>query len=412
MKLKKIKIQRQRGIKVVKVPSSGTQIAKHLGEGLLGKIYPRGKVLAILQKQQLASKRVRSLPNDALIYYVISMGIFMTQSTREVLKSLAEGIKLLDPQRPLTLAGKSAIIRARNRLGAGPLKALWEETSQLIGNMRQQGCFYRGLRLMAIDGSTLDVPNSSQNRDYFGKQNSSRGEMAFPQLRFVALCECGPHAIHSVAIGKYHQGENTLANSLIKNLTPGMLCLADRLFFSFHFWKEASATGADLLWRVRNNSVLPREQIFSDGSYLSTIYASTKDRLHKTNGINVRIIEYQVSKQKENAYILMTTLLDEKTFPARELAKLYPQRWEVELMFDEMKTHLKDGKTLLRSQSPEMILQELYGLLLAYRAVRTMMNAAAQRAQIDSDRLSFTESFNIIRRKLVAMPALSPSGNI
>jgi IS4 transposase len=126
----------------------------------------------------------------------------------------------------------------------------------------------------------------------------------------------------------------------------------------------------------------------------------------------VRIIEYQVSKQKENAYILMTTLLDEKTFPARELAKLYPQRWEVELMFDEMKTHLKDGKTLLRSQSPEMILQELYGLLLAYRAVRTMMNAAAQRAQIDSDRLSFTESFNIIRRKLVAMPALSPSGNI
>jgi len=158
--------------------------------------------------------------------------------------------------------------------------------------------------------------------------------------------------------------------------------------------------------------VLPREQIFSDGSYLSTIYASTKDRLHKINGINVRIIEYQVSKQKENAYVLMTTLLDEKTFPARELAKLYPQRWEVELMFDEMKTHLKDGKILLRSQSPEMILQEFYGLLLAYRAVRTMMNEPAQRAQIDSDRLSFTESFNIIRRKLVAMPAFSPSGNI
>ena len=278
--------------------------------------------------------------------------------------------------------------------------------------MRQQGCFYRGLRLMVIDGSTLDVPDSSQNRDYFGKQNSSRGEMAFPQLRFVALCECGPHAIHSVAIGKYHQGESTLAKSLIKNLMPGMLCLADRLFFSFHFWKEASASGADLLWRVRNNSVLPREEILSDGSYLSTIYSSTKDRRHKINGIKVRIIEYQASKQKENAYVLMTTLLDEKTFTARELAKLYPQRWEVELMFDEMKTHLKDGKTLLRSQSPEMILQELYGLLLAYRAVRTMMNTAAQRPQIDSDRLSFTESFNIIRRKLVAMPALSPSGNI
>ena len=112
----------------------------------------------------------------------------MTQATREVLKSLAGGSKLLDPQRPLALAGKAAIIRARKRLGARPLKALWEETSQLIGSMRGQGCFYRCLRLMAIDGSTLDVPDSSQNRDYFGKQNSSRGEMAYPQLRFVALC--------------------------------------------------------------------------------------------------------------------------------------------------------------------------------------------------------------------------------
>lgn len=412
MKTKKTKTQRKKGIKVTTLPSSGNQIAAHLGEGPLGKIYPREKVLSILQEQQLASKRVRSLPNDALIYYVISMGIFMTQATREVLKSLAEGIKLLDPQRPLALAGKAAIVRARKRLGAAPLKALWEETSQLIGSIGQQGCFYRGLRLMAMDGSTLDVPDSPKNEAYFGKQDSSRGKMAFPQLRFVALCECGPHAIHSVAVGKYLQSENALAKLLLKDFSKGMLCLMDRLFFSFHFWREASATGADLLCRVKKSLILPAEKILSDGSYLSTIYASTKDRRHKVNGIKVRIIKYQISKQNESNYILMTTLLDEKTFPARELANLYPQRWEIELMFDEMKTHLKDGRTLLRSQSPEMVLQEFYGILLAYRAVRRMMNTAAQRARIDSDRLSFTESFNIIRRKLVAMPALSPSGNI
>jgi len=411
MRTKKSKKQKKK-IKVIKLPNSGRQIAKHLDEGPLGKVYPHEKVLSILQRQKLASKRVRGLPNDALIYYVIAMGIFMTQATREVLKSLAEGIKLLDPQSPLVVVGKAAIIRARKRLGVAPLKALWEETSELIGKIGQRGCFYNGLRLMAVDGSTLDVPDSPENKAYFGKQDSSRGEMAFPQLRFVALCECGPHAIHSVAVGKYLESENALAKKLLKNFSKGMLCLMDRLFFSFKFWEQASATGADLLWRVRNNSVLPVEKALSDGSYLSTIYASPKDRRHKINGIKVRIIKYQISKQKEDSYILMTTLLDEKALPARELAKLYPQRWEIELMFDELKTHLKDGKTLLRSKSPEMIFQEFYGLLLAYRAVRTMMNAAAQRARIDSDRLSFTESFNIIRRKLVAMPALSPSGNI
>jgi len=411
MRTKKSKKQKKK-IKVIKLPNSGRQIAKHLDEGPLGKVYPHEKVLSILQRQKLASKRVRGLPNDALIYYVIAMGIFMTQATREVLKSLAEGIKLLDPQSPLVVVGKAAIIRARKRLGVAPLKALWEETSELIGKIGQRGCFYNGLRLMAVDGSTLDVPDSPENKAYFGKQDSSRGEMAFPQLRFVALYECGPHAIHSVAVGKYLESENALAKKLLKNFSKGMLCLMDRLFFSFKFWEQASATGADLLWRVRNNSVLPVEKALSDGSYLSTIYDSPKDRRHKINGIKVRIIKYQISKQKEDSYILMTTLLDEKAFPARELAKLYPQRWEIELMFDELKTHLKDGKTLLRSKSPEMIFQEFYGLLLAYRAVRTMMNAAAQRARIDSDRLSFTESFNIIRRKLVAMPALSPSGNI
>lgn len=394
------------------MPNKGNEIATHLKEGPLGKVYPHQKILNILQKQQLASKRVRGLPNDALIYYVISMGIFMTQATQEVLKSLAEGIKLLNPENPLVVVGAAAIARARKRLGLAPLKALWEETSELIGKIGQKGCFYNGLRLMALDGSILDVPDSPKNEAYFGKQNSSRGKMAFPQLRFVALCECGPHSIYSVAVGKYLESENALAKLLLKDLSKSMLCLMDRLFFSFKFWQQASATGAELLWRVRNNLVLPIEKTLSDGSYLSSIYASEKDRRHEINGIKVRIIKYHLSKQKKSDYVLMTTLLDEKAFPAKELAKLYPQRWEIELMFDEIKTHLKDGKTILRSKSPEMILQEFYGLLLAYRGVRIMMNEAAQRAKIDSDRLSFTESFNIIRRKLVAMPAFSPSGNI
>ena len=180
--------------------SSGGQIAEHLSVGILAPVI-RERIRAILERTGLQSRRVRDLPAEALVYYVIALGLFMAVSTGEVLRCLVEGLRWLGGGEGLRVAGKAAISQARSRLGAAALKALWEESAQPLGKEGQPGCFYRGLRMMAVDGSTLDVPDTAENLAHFGKQSSSRGEAAFPQLRFVSLCECGPHAILAVRMG-------------------------------------------------------------------------------------------------------------------------------------------------------------------------------------------------------------------
>lgn len=390
--------------------SSGGQIAEHLSVGLLARSYPRERIRSILERMGLQSKRVRDLPAEALVYYVIALGLFMAVSTGEVLRCLVEGLQWLEGGGRLKVAGKTAISQARNRLGADPLKALWEESAQLLARKGEPGGFYRDLRLVAIDGSTLDVPDTEENLACFGRQNSSRGQAAFPQLRFASLCECGPHAIFAVRMGAYSTHEITLAQSLVGELKPGMLCLADRLYSNFLLWKKAASTGAALLWRIRGNAKLPVETVLEDGSYLSRIYPSEKAQRQKRGGIVVRVIEYELEgvEDAESLYRLVTTLLDPKEAPAQELAALYPQRWEIEGVLDEFKTHLRGGQVVLRSKTPKLVEQEFYGMMLAHRAVRTLMSEAAQHQHIDPDRLSFTHSLRVIRRKLAVMPALSP----
>jgi len=392
--------------------SSGGRIAEHLSVGLLARSYPRERIRSILERMGLQSKRVRDLPAEALVYYVIALGLFMAVSTGEVLRCLLEGLQWLEGGMGgrLKVAGKTAISQARNRLGADPLKALWEESVQLLALKGEPGGFYRNLRLVAIDGSILDVPDTEENLAYFGRQESSRGQAAFPQLRFVSLCECGPHAIFAVRMGSYSTHEITLAQSLVDELKPGMLCLADRLYSNFNLWQKGASTGAALLWRIRSNAKLPVEKVLEDGSYLSRIYPCEKAQRQKRDGMVVRVIEYELEgvKDAEPLYRLLTTLLDPKEAPAEELAALYPQRWEIEGVLDEFKTHLRGGQVVLRSKTPKLVEQEFYGMMLAHRAVRTLMNEAAQHQHIDPDRLSFTHSLRVIRRKLAVMPAISP----
>jgi hypothetical protein len=290
------------------------------------------------------------------------------------------------------------------------LRALWEESAVPLAQEGQAGAFYKGLRLVSIDGSTLDVPDTEKNLAYFGRQESSRGQAAFPQLRFVALCENGPHAIFAVRMGSYTTHELTLANELVEDLREGMLCLADRLYPNFSLWKKALSTGAALLWRVRSNADLPVEEVLADGSYLSRIYPTEKDKRKKRKGLVVRVIEYQLEgvEGAEPLYRLITTLTDCQKYPAEELAALYPERWEIEVIFDEFKTHMRGGQVVLRSKTPKLVEQEFYGMMLAHRAVRTLMNEAALRQNLDPDQLSFTHAIRVIRRKLAAMPALSP----
>lgn len=392
--------------------SAGGRIAEHLSIGLLARSYPRERIVNILEKLGLQSRRVRDLPNDALVYYIIALGLFMAVSTEEVLRCLLEGLSWLEGGTGGDkVAGKAAISQARSRLGALPLKALWEENSQPLSVPGQTGSFYQDLRLVAIDGSTLDVPDTKDNLPYFGRQESSRGQSAFPQMRFVALCECGSHAIFGVRMGTYRTHEITLAGELLSELKPGMLCLADRLYATFGLWQKASSTGAHLLWRTRTNADLPVEKVLADGSYLSRIYPSEQAKRRKRGGIIVRVIEYRLegAQDAEPIYRLLTTLLDPEKWPAEELASLYPQRWEIEVTLDEFKTHMRGGQIVLRSKTPILVEQEFYGMMLAHRAVRALMNEAALRQNLDPDRLSFTHAIRVIRRKLASTPALPPS---
>ena len=389
--------------------SAGGRIAEHLSIGVLGAAYPDDAVAAALTVTGKHSERKRDLPAAVVTYYVMALGLLMTVSTKEVLRVLLEGMRWLGGDGAIKVSSKAAIAQARARLGPEPLRELWQQSAAPMATADTPAAFYRGLRLIALDGSTLDVPDTAANREHFGKPGASRGHAAFPQLRLVGLIETGTHGFFAAAIGPYARGEQTLATEVLPALKADMLCLADRLFASFPFWKKAAATGATLLWRIRSNLILPVEQALSDGSYLSTFYPSTKDRRKRTNGLRVRIIEYQlVGAPNPETYRLMTTLLDAQQAPADELAALYPERWELEGAFDELKTHLRGGQVVLRSKTPPLIEQEFYGLLLAHRAVRSLMWQAAMATDQDPDRLSFTHAVHVIRRKLASRPAVSP----
>jgi hypothetical protein len=263
-----------------------------------------------------------------------------------------------------------------------------------------------------LDGSTLDVADTEENETEFGRPPASRGASAYPQLRFVALLENGTHVLLGGRMGSYATGEITLAKEVVPQLKPGMLCLADRFFFGFTLWTKAQASGCDLLWRVRKHLRLEVHERLSDGSYLSAIYPSEKDARHKTKGVRVRVIDYQLQgiPGAEPIYRLVATILDPLRAPAEELAALYHERWEIENTFDELKTHLRGRQIVLRSKTPELVRQEFYGFLLAHFAVRQLMHEAALSVAEDPDRLSFLHAVRVVRRKLSVWDAIPPSG--
>ncbi len=209
---------------------------------------------------------------------------------------------------------------------------------------------------MSLDGSTLDVADTAENDKAFGRPVASRGSSAFPKIRFVGLLESGTHVLWAAHMDQYAIDEITLAESVVPALQPGMLCLADRFFPSYQLWQAAVKTGADLLWRTRQNARLEVEKRLPDGSHLSRIYASTDDRRHQRNGIVVRAIDYRLKDvpDAEPVYRLIITILDHQQAPAKELAALYHERWEIETALDELKTHLRGAQIVLRSKTPEL----------------------------------------------------------
>jgi hypothetical protein len=392
---------------------AGSRITDYISLGVLTKTFPLDKVKSVIAGAGKVNRRQRDLPAHVVVYYVIALSLYMQVSYREVLRCLLEGIRWLQgPQGAVKVAGKSGISQARSRLGWEPLQQLHDEVVAPIAIRRTKGAWYRDRRLVSLDGSTLDVADEPDNEKTFGRPAANRGTSAYPQVRFVSLVENGTHVLFGTQLGAYSEAEVTLAHKVLPSLKKGMLCLADRNFFSFVLWNKACATGADLLWRIKKDLRLPCEKRLPDGSYLSTIYGSRKDRRHRAHGIRVRVIEYTLEGvgDAEPMYRLLTGILDWEQAPAGELAALYHERWEIETALDELKTHLRGSKIVLRSKTPNLVRQEFYGLMMTHFAVRGIMHEAALQADEDPDRLSFLHAVRVIRRKLPQFVSIPPSG--
>ena len=391
----------------------GVRITDYISLGVFAKTFPHKKVQQILEETGRYSKRQRELPSHVMMYYVIAMALYMSVSCKEVLRCLLEGIKWLKGVgAEVKVTGKSGISQARVRLGSKPVKRLHDEIVGPIAVKKTKGAWYRDWRVMSMDGSTLDIADTKENEAAYGRPGASRGKSAFPQIRFVSLIENGTHVLFGSQMGGYDTGEVSLAKESLKHLKKGMLCLADRNFFSYELWKQACTTGADQVWRIKKNLKLPCLKRLKDGSYLSKVYPSDKARRHDKDAIVVRVIEYRLKgvSDAEPFYRLFTTILDPELAPVAELAALYHERWEIENALDEFKTHLRGSRIVLRSKRPDLVRQEFYGLMMAHFAIRGIMHEAALKVDEDPDRLSFVHAVRVIRRKLPLFVAIPPSG--
>lgn len=389
----------------------GARLTDFISLGVVAAAFPVSRVHEILRDTGKASERQRDLPAHVMVYYVIALALYMQVSYQEVLRCLLEGVRwLLGPNDKIKVPGRSGISQARSRLGAEPLRRLHDETVVPIAQARTKGAWYRGWKVVSIDGTSLDVADTADNEEAFGRPGASRGKSAFPQIRLVSLVENGTHVLFGSQIAGCRVGEAPLAERAIDALREGMLCLADRNFFSYALWTKAAKPGVALVWRIKVGMNLPCHQRLADGSYLSKIYRSNYDRQKDRNGVVVRVVEYTLRgiPDAEPVYRLLTTILDPNEAPAAELGALYHERWEIETALDELKTHLRGARIVLRSKQPELVRQEAYGLLLAHFAVRGLMHEAALKGDVDADQLSFLHSVRVVKRKLQRFVAASP----
>ena len=386
-------------------------VAHLISAGVLASVCPRGLIEEVLAQTGKASQRERLLPAPAVVYYVMALALWREAPLEEVLRVVCEGLQWLGAGKAEAVqASKSAISQARSRLGPEVMRQLADRVLRPLAAPGAPGAWYRGLRVMALDGSCMDVADEASNAEFFGYPGASRGQTAFPQARLVGLVECGTHAVVAASIAPYKCSEQAMAAPLLgAKLRADMLMLADRNFYGFKLWQTACATGAKLAWRVKSNLKLPVEQMLPDGSYLSRVFDSD-DRARRA-GQTVRVIDYALegsATPAQGSYRLLTNLLDPDAAPALELAALYHERWEIEGVFDEFKTHLRANSTVLRSKTPELVQQELWGLLLAHFAIRQLMAQAAWARELDPDRLSFMHAVRVIKRKMPQAAAVSP----
>jgi len=390
------------------------RLSDHISIGVLTRVFPPELVDRVVAATGRTERRHRLLPARVVVYYVLGLALFSQASYEEVMRTLVDGLAWASgwAQR-WHVPTKAALYKARARLGPEPLRALWEAVAAPLAEPHTPGAWCRDWRLLSLDGTCVDVVDSVANAAAFGRPGSGRGAGvgAFPQVRLVGLAECGTHALVAVALGPYRRAEQRLATEVVGALGPGMLCLADRGFYSFALWDQARRTGAELLWRTKSNHALTVDARCDDGSYRSKLYPLVNSK-RRGDGIPVRVIEYTLDDpgrpQAEPRYRLLTTILDPAAAPAAELAATYAQRWEFEVTLDELKCHQRGPRLVLRSKRPDAVRQEVYGYLCVHYAIRWLMHTVALEADTDPDRLSFTRTLRVARRTTASHPGFSP----
>ena len=396
----------------------------------LHRCFPPGVILKCLEDANNATERNRELPNHFVFYYLLSLCLHRNVSQKEVLRRMTDGITWRYGLVPVKITGRSGISQAKGRVSPRAMKGIFNDCAKPIAKPNALGCFFKCMRIVVVDGSDIDLYDSNENAKYFGKSSNQHGECGYPKARAVALLEAGTRTVFGLAVGKFkitddetktagrkpstrkckEVGEIALALTLTHNLKPDMILLADRLFMAFELFKKCRQTGANLLFRAREDRNLKKEEILPDGSYYSTIYDS---RSGSNDSLKVRVIEFTLEVtangvKEESSYRLITTLMDHVAYPLDDLAKLYRERWEVETMFDEVKNHLMEGE-LLRSRTPELVEQEVYAMVMASNVIRHAMYDAADFAKLDPDILSYTHSKNVVERYLPKFGSFPPS---
>lgn len=397
--------------------SSGTgmpafaRLVHEAGIELLTYVYPRTEMNAALAESGRTSVRRRSLPADLTGYLAVALPLHRGESQTAVLENLGEGLWAMTGRAPPPMPSGAAITLARQRLGTEPLAALHRRCVRPLATPDTLGSWFRGYRLLALDGSSLSVPDTPANAEAFGRPGSRRRPAAFPRLRLTALVEVGTHAVLAWRHGPWRQSESRQAQDLMAELGPGQLVLADRYYCGYPLWSKALATGAALLWRARDRMHFPVLRRHPDGSYDSEI-APPRSARRSARPVPVRVIEYTLPAAPGRVYRLLTNLTPAQA-PAAELAALYRERWEVEHVLREIKSQLltPGAGAALRGRTPTLVHQELQGLMLGHYAIRALMHEAAARSGEDPDRLSFARALRIVRRRLQSPGAFSPWGD-
>lgn len=379
----------------------------------LWQVVPPATIAAVLTAENAHAHRERKLNMPIMMVLSIALHLYPQLAMEDVMRKLAQGLRFVWPDPDYDVPGASALSYRRYQLGARPLVALFQQVCQPMATPATHGAFLFGLRLMAIDGCTEDVPDTPANAAAFGRPASSRGTSAFPQVQCVYLAECGTHGIVDAGVWPCQTSERIGGRRLLRSVTAGMLVLWDRGFHEFDMFAGVQARQAHGLGRLPAHAQPEHVRTLPDGTYLAYLYPSDYHRRKQGERTLVRILSYTITDPQRPGYNerhhLVTTLLDPDLYPALDLVCAYHERWELEITIDELQTHQRLAGRTLRSRKPVGVIQELYALLLAHYIIRWLMHAAAVQVDIDPDRLSFVRSLRIIQDALPEFQMIAPA---